>query len=101
MATIYKHVTRSVAKLAADEGALDGLARKIEESVIFFASEHVDSGHYAHSIKTEKAGRGKDRLVTTDDPNAYQIEWGHAVETEKGPVWVPGQYIFTKTMGAL
>jgi hypothetical protein len=69
-----------------------------------FAAEHEDTGAYRRSLSVEKTTGPKgvpDYLVSTDDPGALAIEYGHMTPASKNSpgTFVPGKHILGRAAG--
>lgn len=99
---IYAGTSTDAAKIVGNEStALDEAAAQVLARAQALAAAHVKTGSYQGSFGVSRI-RGKkgvqDRAVYNDDPAASFIEWGHAVDTKKGPRWVNGLFILTRAM---
>jgi len=84
MAEVFDSVTRAVSIMAGQSAEIDKVADELAAKVRANASHDSD---FARSIRTVKAGNGKDRLVIATDPLAVPKELGHVVRNETdGPV---------------
>lgn len=95
MVELDNDVGNIIARMAGDSSAMDGFAGELEAKAKALAP--VDKGNYARSIHAEKIP-GKngvtDRAVSTDDPNAVAIEFGHTARD--GKTFVPGHFTLIK-----
>lgn len=86
------------ARLAGESDELTRLAGDVASRVRQAAAAHSDTGDFVRSIKTARTpGKGgvTDRLVFSDDPAAYAIEFGWR-DPRTGKLH-PGKHSFTNT----
>lgn len=92
MARVYDNAELEFAKAASEMPGFAAAAAKVEARVK--ANAPVREGDFRASIKTEvvTTPRGvKDRLVYSDDPQAYIIEFGYL--SKNG--WQKGHFAFS------
>ena len=104
MATVYRHVPVTVARMAGNDSTMDEVARKLYVLALARAQRHRLTGAYISQlgVKNVPGKKGvRDRMVYAGDKAAMSIEYGHAVRDPKAGYnqynfrWVPGQYILT------
>jgi hypothetical protein len=108
MADVYAGIGNYLAR-SKDIGlgpVLDEIADEIEQYAVGLAVEHVESGDYIESIRTvidRQSPSGRDRFVSSDDPGALAIEYGHDLVDDDGNVvsHVAGQHIFGRAAEAV
>lgn len=95
MASVSKNAGTLAAQIAGEMPEMDAAVAEVESAVKAEAARHRDTGHFEASISSGRTPGKKgvtDRLVWSDDPAAWSIEYGH--RTPAGTE-VPGKFIFT------
>lgn len=97
MADVYRSAGLEAALIAGVHPEMDRAAERLASVVRSEAAKSVKTGHFLASIKTA-AVPGKrgvtDRIVYTDDPNAWSIEYGH--RDKRSGKWVEGKFAFKR-----
>jgi hypothetical protein len=103
MAEVFDSVTRTVSIMAGKSTVMDDVAGELADLARGFASNHSDADStFARSIRVEKAGNGKDRLVVATDPLAIPKELGHVVISHGELAgYVKGQHSLGKAVAAI
>lgn len=112
MASVYikESVRVTAAVIAGGRGEMDGAANRVKRAVLAEAAKHRLTGAYAASIRVERvpgiSGTGRqvtDRVVSTTDPGALSIEYGHLhrFKNSRRVKWVPGKHIMQNAMQAV
>lgn len=107
MAEVYPLVTAHVAEIAGRCSAMDDAARLVLGRVRAQAAAHRLTGDYISKLVVEKAGGGKDRLVSATDPAAVPIEFGylrvtrHEGSRRVSAVFVPGLHIMGRAYAGM
>lgn len=97
MANIYRNASLIAARMCGESMAMDAAAHRVEARVKAAAAPHTDEGDFMASIHVESVAGRKgvtDRAVSSDDPGALAIEFGHW----QGNTWVPGIHAFTRAV---
>ncbi|MBS3177751.1 MULTISPECIES: DUF5403 family protein [unclassified Pseudoclavibacter] len=98
MAEVFKNANAIAAQIAGESREMDLAAAEVAASAKAGAAAHNLAGH----IHIEVAGRGKDRLIVFEHPQAGPIEFGHLHNNfEPGPVspgakWVRGLWFMRR-----
>lgn len=97
MARVYERAAYEAALIAGNMPEMDEGAEKVLAAVRELATEHRDDGDYLKSLHLTRepaaepsrygSKRVTDRVVWTDDPNAWDIERGHF----QGKMGTPGR----------
>ena len=96
MARVYKGAGIAAAKIAGRDPEMDKAAERVHGAVRSSAEENRSSGDFVRSIKTKKDRHKSgvlDRVVFSDDPAAFEIEFGWV----QGGRSHPGQHHFSNT----
>lgn len=112
MADVYvKESARLVAAVIAGKSSeMDRGAERVLRSVKAAAESHRATSDYINSLTIQtvpgEAGVGRqvsDRVVSTTDPGALAIEYGHMVRVKgaRRVRWVPGQHPMARGMAAV
>lgn len=105
MASVYKKAGIEAARIAGLHPEMDAAAEKVRRSIVAEAARHSDTGAFADSFSVatdlyEKKGV-QDRVVSSDDPAALSIEYGHATPRREGRQlrkFVPGLMIVNEAV---
>ena len=98
MAQVNKDAGVVAARIAGEMPEMDAGASRVEAVIRSEASRHRDTGAFQSSIGKGRTPGKKgvtDRLVWSDDPAAWSIEFGH---TTRSGTNVPGKFVFTNAM---
>jgi len=103
MAEVFDSVTRTVSIMAGKSTVMDSVADELAELARGFASKHSGPNDaFVRSIRVQKAGNGKDRLVVATDPLAIPKELGHVVISHGELAgYVKGQHSLGKAVAAI
>lgn len=110
MATVYKGVGTTVARMAGNHPEMDRVAAVLLGLAKANAIPHIYTSTYIRKLHVINAPGKKgvrDRLVVAGDKAAISIEYGHtAVVKNPGRngfdfKWVPGQFILTKAIAQI
>lgn len=97
MVSLNRTIGTRAAKIAAESPEFEDGAQSIARDVRAEAGKHRVTGDFQSSVvvKPVKGSRGvTDRLVTSTDPAALSIEYGHLVKSKRGVKYVRGKHVF-------
>lgn len=110
MATVYRGIGTTVARMAGNHPEMDRVAGLLLGFAKGNAVSHIDTSAYIRKLHVINAPGKKgvrDRLVVAGDKAAISIEYGHTMVV-KSPGrngydfrWVPGQYILTHAIAQI
>lgn len=107
MGQVFSNAGIEAAKQAGRDPEMDTAARRVESTIRGVAAPHRKTGRFDSSLKISnvQGRRGvRDRLVSSDDPDAMSIEFGHELVTQSGVRtgrWIPGLRIFNRAFDIL
>lgn len=89
MAKVYKNAGLEAARIAGRHREMDHAAAKVLSAIKAEAAAHTDTGAFAASFSVSDAmythRMVKDRVISSDDPNALSIEYGHLTRRGAAP----------------
>lgn len=99
---VYKNAHVAAATAAGDHPEMDAAANRVKAAILATAARHRKSGDLNRSLIITTVGRGKDRLISSTDPNILSIEYGHWRNNADGQrEWVEGIRVFNRAYTAL
>ena len=90
------------ARMAGKSPQMDAAAQRVKAGMVADALTSAATGAFADSISVSRdmyrRRRVLDRVISTDDPAALSIEYGHRAGKGEDATYVPGKFVFTNAL---
>lgn len=105
MASVSRNAGLLAAQIAGLDPEMDRAAERVKQAIVAEAAKHSDTGAFAESFDVSAdlyARRGvMDRVISSDDPAALSIEYGHMAGKGESRRHVPGLMIVNEAVNRL